>query len=314
MRWRNKVMMMVLTGLLACGVQADPPQPLRSLGISVSSLSNPFFVAIVKAAEAKARKINPGVRIMASGSNYDQATQDAQLVNFIKQKVSMILLVAVNPAAVEAMIKEAKAAGIVVVAVDVDAFGADAVVQTDNRQAGRIACEHIATTLKGQGNVIIQSGPIGPSSVVERVAGCHEVLKTNPNLVVLSDNEDGKASRWGGRVLMQAHLARYPRIDAVFTINDQQAIGADISAREKGRTELMIVSVDGAPDVEDALRSGSSLIRATASQNPHLMAEKAIEIGYGLLNGHAPAQRMILLPSQLVTRDNLHQYRGWTSQ
>ena len=58
------------------------------------------------------------------------------------------------------MVKRAQAAGIVVVAVDVAAAGADATVQTNNIQAGEIACQYIADKLGGKGGkVIIQNGP-----------------------------------------------------------------------------------------------------------------------------------------------------------
>ena len=49
---------------------------------------------------------------------------------------------------------------------------------------------------------------------------------------------------------MQGHLTRFPKIDAVFTINDPQAIGTDLAAKQLNRTGIIITSVDGAPDIE----------------------------------------------------------------
>lgn len=46
------------------------------------------------------------------------------------------------------------------VAVDVRAAGADATFTTDNVQAGELACKYIAERLKGQGKVVIVSGPM----------------------------------------------------------------------------------------------------------------------------------------------------------
>ena len=56
-------------------------------------------------------------------------------------------------------------------AVDVAAAGADATVQTNNVQAGEIACQYIADKLgDAGGNVIIQNGPqVG--AVIDRVNG-----------------------------------------------------------------------------------------------------------------------------------------------
>ena len=60
--------------------------------------------------------------------------------------------------------------------------------------------------------------------------------------------------------VMQGHLTRYDEIDAVFTINDPQAIGSDLAAKQIGRSEIVIASVDGAPDIEGALKR-DTLIR-----------------------------------------------------
>ena len=43
------------------------------------------------------------------------------------------------------------------------------------------------------------------------------------------------------------------------------------------------------------------------------MARKAVQIGVDLLNGKEPDQKVTLIPSTLVTRDNVKDYKGWTS-
>ena len=149
----------------------------------------------------------------------------------------MILLNAADAKAIAPAVKRAQAAGIVVVAVDVAAAGADATVQTNNVQAGEIACQYIADKLGDDGGkVIIQNGPqVG--AVIDRVNGCKEVLAKNPKIEILSDDQDGKGSREGGLNVMQGHLTRFAEIDAVFTINDPQAIGSDLAAKQLGRSE-----------------------------------------------------------------------------
>ena len=123
----------------------------------------------------------------------------------------MILLNAADAKAIAPAVKRAQAAGIVVVAVDVAAAGADATVQTNNVQAGEIACQFIADKLGDDGGkVIIQNGPqVG--AVIDRVNGCKEVLAKNPKIEILSDDQDGKGSREGGLNIMQGHLTRFPR-------------------------------------------------------------------------------------------------------
>jgi ribose transport system substrate-binding protein len=302
----------VLTGVtLALAAGVVQAREIKSIGVTVGSLGNPFFVTIAKGAEAKAKEMNPDAKVLAVSADYDLNKQFTQIDNFISSGVDLILINAADPKAIEPAVKKAQKAGIAVVAVDVAAAGADATVQTDNVQAGKIACEHIVKRLNGQGNVIIQNGP-QVSAVIDRVKGCKEVLGAAPGIKVLSDDQDGKGSREGGMNVMLGHLTRFPKVDAVFTINDPQAIGSDLAARQLKRKGIVITSVDGAPDIENALKSDTQ-VEASASQDPWAMAQQAVVIGRDVLNGKRPATPMVLIPSILITRDNVSTYKGWSA-
>jgi ribose transport system substrate-binding protein len=297
---------------VAVATGAASAKDLNSIGITLGTLGNPFFVALSQGAEAKAKEINPNVTVNTASADYDLNKQFTQIDNFIASGVDMILLNAADAQAIAPAVKRAQAAGVVVVAVDVAAAGADATIQTNNTQAGTIACQFIADKLGADGGkVIIQNGPqVG--AVIERVKGCKEVLAQNPKIEILSDDQNGKGDREGGMNVMQGHLTRYPELDAVFTINDPQAVGSDLAAKQLGRSEFIITSVDGAPDIETALK-GNTLVQASASQDPYAIAQMAVEVGYKIMNGEKPADPMILLPSVLVTRDNVGDYKGWSA-
>jgi ribose transport system substrate-binding protein len=305
-----KILFAAASALALCAGTAQAKE-LNSIGISVGSLGNPFFVTIAHGAEAKAKQINPKVKILTASADYDLGKQFTQVDNFIAAGVDMILINAIDANAIEPAIKRAQAAGIVVVAIDVAANGADATVQTNNVQAGEIACKYIVDKLGGKGDVIIENGP-QVSAVVDRVKGCKEVFAKAAGIKILSDDQDAKGSREGGLNIMQGYLTRFPKIDAVFAINDPQAIGTDLAAKQLGRTGIVISSVDGAPDIEDALKT-DTMVQASASQDPYAMAQQAVEVGAGILNGKKPSNPMILMPSTLVTRDNVKDYKGWSS-
>jgi ribose transport system substrate-binding protein len=286
---------------------------LKSIGVSLGSMGNPFFVALSKGAEAEAKKSNPNVRIITLGYDYDLGKQFTQIDNFIAAGVDLILLNPGDPKAIGPAIKKAQAAGIVVVAVDTAAEGADATVTTDNVQAGAIACQFIVDSLKGKGAVVIENGP-QVSSVVDRVNGCKATLAKSPDIKLLSSDQDAKGSRDGGLAVGQSLLTRFSNIDAVFTINDPQAIGTALAAKQMSRGNFIITSVDGAPDIESALKDANlAQIKASSSQDPYIMARKAVQIGVEILNGKKPEQTVVLLPSVLVTRDTVKDYKGWTA-
>ena len=306
-----------LAGAALALVMSSAPssaKELKSIGVSLGSLGNPFFVALSKGAEFEAKKTNPNVKITAVGFEYDLGKQVTQIDNFIAAGVDMILLNPGDPKAIGPAIKKAQAAGILVVAVDTAAEGADATVTTNNVQAGEISCQYIVDKLGGKGDVIIQNGP-QVSAVIDRVNGCKSVFAKAPGIKVLSSDQDGQGSREGGLTVAQGYLTRYPKIDAIFAINDPQAIGTDLAARQQQRSGIIITSVDGAPDIETALKDPASpQIQASASQDPFFMARRAVQIGVSILNGQKPASTVELLPSKLITRDNVAEYKGWTSE
>ena len=287
---------------------------LSSVGVSVSDFGNPFFVQIAKGVVQKVAAIGtPDATVSVVSNNYDLATQIQQINDFIVEGVQMIVLNAADSEGVLPVLEKAKQAGIVVIAVDIEAQGADATIMSDNFQAGRMACEYMAERLQGEGDVIIINGPF-VSSTIDRVAGCKASLTQYPAIRLLSDEKNGGGSQDGGLAVMTALLFAFPKIDAVFAVNDPTALGADLAARQAGRDEFFIVSVDGAPSAEEALQDGVSLLMATAAQDPRVMAMRGVDIGYGLLNGSKPEQNPTLLPTPLITRENVYDYKGWTTE
>lgn len=305
--------LLLASAAVALSIGAVEAKELKSIGVSLGSMGNPFFVALANGATAQAKAINPNVKVTAVGFEYDLNKQVEQINNFIAAGVDMILLNPGDPKAITPAIKKAQAAGIVVMAVDTAAEGADATVTTNNVQAGEIACQYIVDKLGGKGDVVIQNGP-QVSAVIDRVNGCKAVLAKAPGIKVLSSDQDGKGSREGGLNVMQGHLTRFSKIDAVFAINDPQAIGTDLAARQAGRNNVLVTAVDGAPDIEAALKDAKSpMIQASASQDPYAMAQLAVKIGNDILNGKKPEKSVILMPSTLVTRDNVGAYKGWST-
>ena len=303
--------LMAGAALLAAPVLAQA-KPLEAVGVTMGSLGNPYFVALTKGITDAANAGGGGhVRVIAVSADYDLNKQFTQIDNFIAAGVNLIVLNAVDPNAILPAIKRAQAAGIVVVAADVSAAGADATVETDNTAAGNMSCAYLGRKLGGKGNVVIENGP-QVSAVIDRVKGCKAALAGSPGIRILSSDQDGKGSRDGGLAVMQGYLIRYPDLNGLFAINDPQAIGSELAAKQQHRDNILITSVDGAPDIVSALKS-NGLIVASASQDPYGMGQLAVKVGREIMDGHPPAQKVTLMQAKLVTRDNVNSYVGWTS-
>ena len=300
---------------LLAAVAAPAAQPLRSVAITVGDLGNPFFVQIAKGAEAKARELGgAGVKVTAVSSGYDLNQQTNQMEDFIAAKVDLIVLNAADTKGIAPAVRKARAAGIVVVAVDVAAEGGvNATVMSDNVQAGRLAAEFLVRRLGGKGEVVIVNGP-PVSAVADRVAGAEAVFKANPGIRVLSRDQNAGGNRQGGMNVMTDLLTAHPKVGAVFAINDPSGLGAALALRQARRDDVVVAAVDGAPDAEKALQDARSAFAATAAQDPFTMAGKAVEVGFSILQGRPAPSERVLVPVSLVTRENISGYRGWTNK
>lgn len=292
-------MLAPISGLAAGGVVS-----------SVGSLGNPYYVALVKGATDQAKALDPTARVTAVSAEYGLNKQFTQVDNFIAAGMKMILITAIDQNAIRSAIERAKRAGIVVVGVDVNAEGADAVVQTNNVMAGTIACDALATKIGGRGNAIIENGE-QVSAVVDRVKGCKTALAKYSGITILDSDQNGKGSRDGGLAATRGYLVRFPETAGIFAVNDPQAIGTDLAIAQAHRTGIVVTSVDGAPDIVSALQHDTAS-QASASQDPYRMGQIAVRTGEAVAEGHRPAERVTLMPPVLVDRRNVASYIGWT--
>ncbi|MDQ0195077.1 ABC transporter substrate-binding protein [Paenibacillus wynnii] len=288
---------------------AEPDKEAKKLkiGLTVPSLSNPFFVAMSKGAQEVATKYN--AEVITVSADQDLAKQTAQIEDFITKKVDLILLSPFDSKGIAAAVQQAKTAGIPVICVDGSADGGiDSVVMSDNVMAGTLAAQYLADRLGGKGNIVIIDGP-PVSAVTDRIKGFEEGIKAFPDIKVIS-KQNGEGNREKALSVMENILQANKEINAVFAINDPEGVGVKIAAEQAGRgDEFFIVGVDGAPEAVDALKEKKAFA-ATSAQFPNEMVLKAVEIGIKILDGEKVEQQ-ILIPVELITQDNVDSYRGW---
>ena len=287
---------------------ATSPKKITSIGLMVQDMSNPFFSAMERGAKRAAKSI--GATVNTQDAQLDLANQNTQIDAFIQQGVNLIVISAVDESGIEPAIARAKQAGIIVIAVDTPAKGADAVVMTDAVQAGEKSCDYLFTKLGGQGNVLLVDGtPI--QTIIDRIDGCKKVAKKYPGIKIVGQ-QASKNDRASGLMVTTDMLTANPGVKGIFGMTDPSALGAVLAVEQAGKSSSIIVTgVDGSPEgVAELKRKGSPFI-GTATQNPGAMVEKAVAIASDMLNGKQPAEKTILIPSVLVTRDSVGQYPGW---
>ena len=284
------------------------PDAIESIGLMVQDMSNPFFAAMTTGAEESADEL--GAKLNVQDAQLDLAAQNTQIDAFIQQQVDLIIISAVDEDGIAPAIERAKAAGIIVIAVDTPAVGADAVVMTDAVEAGEVACSYLFDHLGGEGNVLIVDGtPI--QTIIDRIEGCNNVLPDYPGITIVGQ-QASKNDRASGREVTTDMLTANPEVQGIFGMNDPSALGAVLAVEQAGRQgEIAVVGIDGSPEAEaELVRDGSPFI-ATATQNPAEMVRVAVDLAEEMVaTGELPEETEVLIPSVIVTRDTVSEPRG----
>lgn len=270
-----------------------------TLGLSISTLNNPFFVDLKEGAEAKAAAL--GVRLVVLDAQNDPSRQLAGIEDLIAQKVDALLINPTDSSAIVPAVLAANRAGIPVLTVDRGADGGRvaAHIASDNVAGGRMAGELIGKLLNGRGKVVELVGIPGTSAARDRGAGFNEVVGKYAGIEVVARQEAG-FDRARGLTVMENILQAQPRIDAVFAHNDEMALGAITAIEAAGRAkEIKVVGFDATADAVKAVQDGRML--ATIAQKPRLMGELAVEAAVKLLRGEKVAA-YIPVPLELVIK------------
>ncbi len=286
----------LLLVLCVLPLQAAAPQ---TIGLSISTLNNPFFVDLRDGAKAAATRLQ--VDLVVLDAQDDSAKEASGIEDLIQKKVAVILINPTDSAAIVPTVKKINAAGIPVVTVDRGSNGGDvaAHIASDNVAGGRMAAEYIGQRLKGTGNVVMLEGIAGSSAARDRGNGFREGLKKFPGIKLLA-SQTADFNRAKGLTVMENVLQAQPKIDAVFAQNDEMALGA-VQAIEaaKRQKQIFVVGFDATGDALAAVKAGR--LAATIAQQPKEMGRLAVETAVNIIN-KKPVPKFTGVPLKLVTK------------
>ena len=295
--------------LSACS-KSDSGSDKVAVSLITKDQSNPFFVAMIKGATAKAESLGVELTVSSGKDESDYAGQISAIENAISAKHAGILIVPVSTE-VNAAITKARDAGLFVIALDTPPDPADIVditFATDNCEAGRLIGQWTAKKLAGK-KATIALLDIFDDRIVS-VDYCRDNgflegmgIDVKDPKVMGDEAKTGKysggdyeivgnvatgANEEGGRTGLEKLLAKNKKINVVYTINEPTAIGACAAAKAAGVKIDAMVSVDGGGAGIGAVKSGC--INATSQQYPLLMADLGVQAIYDIVkNGTKPA-------------------------
>ena len=264
MKTMKKVLPLMLGAALVVGLAAPALAAPLKIGMSFQELNNPYFVTMKQALEEAAASI--GATVIITDARHDVAKQISDVEDMIQKKIDILLLNPTDSTGVEGAVKSAKAAGIIVAAVDANAKGpVDTFVGSKNYDAGVMACEYMGKALDGKGDVAILDGiPVVP--ILERVRGCKDALKKFPGIKIVT-TQNGKQERDQALAVTENMIQANAGLKGIFSVNDGGAMGS-LAAIEASGKDIKLTSVDGAPEAIKAMQKPNSKFIATSAQYP----------------------------------------------
>lgn len=293
---------LALVFFASLGIHSFSEAQRGTIGFSVSTLANPFFVSMKEGGEAKAKEL--GVRLITMDAQDSPEKQISQVEDLIARKVDVIILNPVDSNAVVSAVLAANKARIPVITVTRPSNGGEVVqhLSVDNIFAGKLIGEELARVLKGKGNVAILEGRPGVPSATDRQKGFLEALKSQPGIKVVVSLTANYSREEGARV-MEDILQAHPNLDAVYCHNDEMALGAIrtiIAAKRKER--IKVFGIDAIADARKAIQDGDMV--ATVKQQPFYHMGKAVESAFKVMRGER-VEKLVLIPLKLVTKENV---------
>jgi ribose transport system substrate-binding protein len=269
-----------------------------TVGLSISTMDNPFFVALRDGAQAEAKAA--GINLITVDAQNDAAKQIAGVEDLIQKKVRVILLNPTDSDAVANVVKEATAAGIKVISLDRAVNGAEvsAHIASDNVAGGKMAGEFLLRRLGGKGNLVELEGIPGSSAARERGEGFDSVIAGKPGVKLVA-KQPANFDRAQGLTVMENILQGNKDIQGVFAQNDEMALGAQRAIEEAGLKNVVIVGFDATADAVAAVKAGK--LAATVQQKPELIGKMGVDTAKLLIEGE-PVDRNIPVPLALVTQ------------
>jgi simple sugar transport system substrate-binding protein len=312
-----KILSLAIVVLLVFSVMAEAQCKYKHdkkilMGYSQIGAESAWRVANTDSIKAEAEKRSECFELKFSDAQQKQENQIKAIRSFIAQGVDVIGLSPVVESGFEAVLREAKRAGIPVILSDrqvdvqddslwVTFMGSDFV--EEGRRSARWLVENYEKVKRpdksmDEVNIVELVGTVGSGPANDRYDGFREVLKDYPNFKILA-SQSADFTRAKGKEVMEAFLkAHGDKIDVLYGHNDDSALGAIQSIEEAGYkpgVDIIIVSIDAVRGAFEAMVEGK--LNCTVECSP-LLGPQLFDAAEDLMMGKK-------IPKRIVTQEGV---------
>ena len=267
-----------------------PAQQKITIGVSLAQDDNPFYIAMLRGIRARAQEL--GWEVATVSANEDKVKQINGVQDLVARGVKGILISPIDAVGVNAAYDAAKAGNVPIVSV---ARGSTSPNQTlhvamDEKQIGRDIAEWTAKTIGGEGKVAMLLGPSGAPTFRNLGDGYAEVMAKHPKIQIVSKS-DGPLTRERGVKQTEDALVANPDLKAIYTANDDVALGAMQAVLAANKTTL-VTGMNGVPPALRAVKDGK--LAMTIELNPVLWGRLGVDVLAQYLKGDKVEPRVFI--------------------
>ena len=315
------------THILVTGAHGEQASPISSVSLTAEELQkikdmhataaivmhyggNDWSRAQVDALKAKFNSM--GIRVVAvTDAGFKAEKQVSDIETVMAQKPSIIVAAPVDPAATASAFKAAADAGVKIVFMNQSPNGMVAgkdfvsVVSADEYGNGVASALLLGQSLNGKGEVGLVFHAADFHVTRQRYEAVKKTLADDfPGIKVVAEQGIGGPDFPGdAEKAASAMLTSHPRIKGIWAVWDVPAEGVISAARNAGRDDLVITTIDLGENVAIDMASGG-YVKGLGGQRVYDQGlTEATLAGYGLLGKAAPAY--VASPALPVDKENL---------
>jgi len=267
-------------------------QQKTTIGVSLAQDDNPFYIAMLRGIRARAQEL--GWDVATVSANEDKLKQINGVQDLVARGVKGVLISPIDAVGVNAAYDAASAAKVPIVSV---ARGSASPNQTihvamDEKQIGRDIAEWTAKKLDGKGKVALLMGPSGAPTFRNLGDGYAEVMAKYPGIQIVVKH-DGPLTRERGVKQAEDALVAHPDLAAIYTANDDVALGAMQAvnaASRKGKT--LVTGMNGVPPALRAVKEDN--LAMTVELNPVEWGRLGVDVLATYLKGDKVDPRVFI--------------------
>jgi ribose transport system substrate-binding protein len=292
----------LILSLVACNTKEDTKEEkkdteaAKKIGVSLSTLNNPFFVTLKEGIDDQAKTLGYDVVTADAGDDASKQLNDVQ--DFIAKKVDLIIINPVNSDSVKSAVEAANQANIPVMTVDRSANGGEVVthIASDNVAGGEMAGTYLLELVGDKANVVELEGVPGASATNDRGEGFHKVVDGKSEVVA---KQTANFNRQQGLDVMTNIINSGKEFKGVFAHNDEMALGAIEALKAAGKTDVVVIGFDATDDAVKAVEAGT--MKATVAQKPAEIGKIAVDAAKDFFDGKT-LEKTVKVPLELVKK------------